>query len=870
MRWYWLAIVAVVGCGTSDEDRAPDTEAPCTEQTWAADRDGDGFGDRNDTVKACDVPDGYISNGSDCDDSDAAVHPNADELCDGVDNSCSGEVDDNPIDPNTFYFDADLDGVGDGDVTATGCEAPYGYLEQDGDCDDADPLVFPGATEICDGIDNDCDGTLPDDEADLDADGYIACLDDCDDDDVSSFPGASEVCDGADNDCDSVIDNNPVDGTWWFEDLDGDGYGDLATGVRSCSPIGGWILDASDCNDLNAGVHPGAVEVVGDGVDEDCDGIELCFEDGDGDGVGGLDAVPAPAMNCTDPGLSSTSDDCDDGDPDRFPGNGETPYDNIDNDCDAATPDDDIDGDGFLAADDCDDDDPLVFPDPFATPAFEEISLSAGISALQWDVDINPFECFPFMNIAAGAAIADFDEDGLEDLLLTRLQLPDLLYQNQGDGTFVDVAVARGIDHTGTSSAAKWLDVDGDADLDLFVASAGMEDSRLYINDGAGFFTEEATVRGATTPRAGPMACSDIFGISGGDYDGDGDLDLHTDAWYMEFNPYTSRNLLLDNDGAGNFTDVTIATGLDMLGIAGFASSWVDVDDDGDLELAVSADWGTSILFDNQGNGSFTDVTAIAGLTDIKNGMGSDWADYDRDGDLDWFTTGIYFPGGLVCPGDCDGNRLYANDGAGNFTNVTDAAGLANGGWGWGATFFDYDNDGDLDLGTAEGAIDPTFVFQRNRLYANDGSGVYDDKACELGLDHIGNDRAFLPFDLENDGDLDILVTSSVDPPRLYRNLADGANSWIRIQLYDPTSPTNPRAIGATVTIQPQPGADIQRADLHLNEQFGGQRPAEAHFGFGAYQGDLFQVSIKWPNGNTDVLFDVPPRQVLLLDRSLL
>ena len=205
-----------------------------------------------------------------------------------------------------------------------------GFTDCGGDCDDDDATIHPGATELCDGVDNNCDGTLPDDEADHDGDGYRGCAGDCNGYDANVHPGSPETADGLDNDCDGTVD----EGTAWYDD-DGDGYAE----------------DGGDCDDGDAGLHPGAVEAE-NGVDDDCDGIidegtDAYDDDGDGH--------------------SEDDGDCNDGDPDANPGETEV-EDGIDNDCNGVVDDGaagvaDEDGDGYApGAGDCDDDDPTVFP----------------------------------------------------------------------------------------------------------------------------------------------------------------------------------------------------------------------------------------------------------------------------------------------------------------------------------------------------------------------------------------------------------------------------------------------------------------------------------------------------------------------------
>ena len=326
--------------------------------TWYRDGDGDSFGDAGRSVDACDAPSGYVSDGSDCDDGDAGAYPGAAETCDGTDNDCDGSSDESDaVDASTWYGDGDGDGYGNASLTQTACTAPSGYIADSSDCDDGDPAIHPGATETCDGDDNDCDGLTDDDDPgvvgagsfyrDYDGDGYgdagssaTACsapsgyvtdATDCDDRDAAVYPGASETCDGVDNDCDGLTDDDDsavTGGTsTWYRDYDGDGYGDVTRGVSACAAPSGYISDYSDCDDYSAAVHPGATEVC-DGVDNDCDGLtddddsgvtgtSTYYADSDGDGYGDASAT---AVSCSAPsGYVSNDSDCYDSNADANP-----------------------------------------------------------------------------------------------------------------------------------------------------------------------------------------------------------------------------------------------------------------------------------------------------------------------------------------------------------------------------------------------------------------------------------------------------------------------------------------------------------------------------------------------------------------------
>ncbi|RME22607.1 MAG: hypothetical protein D6798_15375 [Deltaproteobacteria bacterium] len=396
-------------------------------QSFYQDADLDGYGNPGVIVEACEPGEGVADNPDDCDDTIAAVHPGADETCNGRDDDCDTLVDeDDAVDAPTWYADVDDDGYGDPLLAKSSCDRPDGYADNGEDCDDADGAVNPGAAEVCDGIDNDCNGEVDGPLAegavpfhpDADGDGYpvpgesvtaceapegYASLDageDCNDGDAAINPGADEVCDGVDNNCDDVIDeDSAVDASTWYPDLDDDGFHDFSAGVTACTgPEGYDAVDPdtrSDCDDSDASINPDATEVC-DEVDNDCDDeidessaadASTWYADWDDDGYGdGSDSVRA----CTRPdGYVAVSGafDCDDTDAAIHPGADEFCND-VDDDCDdvideasavdAATWYRDLDGDGvgtstttvacdmpdgYAAEDgDCDDGNAWVYP----------------------------------------------------------------------------------------------------------------------------------------------------------------------------------------------------------------------------------------------------------------------------------------------------------------------------------------------------------------------------------------------------------------------------------------------------------------------------------------------------------------------------
>ena len=484
--------------GATDESDATDAS------TWTVDGDGDGYGGDGDTTQSCNQPPGYVlytgdcddtdprynpsaleadctdpadynCDGSvgfadadgdgfaaceECDDSDADVNENADEVCDSVDNDCDGDVDEDATDATVFYGDADGDGHGGSQFTAISCTAPTGYVVSSDDCDDLDASSYPGAQESCDLADNDCDGSIDEGVGstwyqDADSDGYgngsvstVACTAptsyvsnslDCDDYSASTHPGSYEICDSVDNDCDGSVDEDAINTSTWYADADGDGYGDSASPTEACNAPSAHVANSGDCDDGNGSVNPGTDEVC-DAVDNDCDGsvdeagavdATTWYVDADGDGYG---VSGANTTACTQPtGYADNTTDCNDSD------SASTSTD-VDADCDgvltAADCDDadatshtvatDGDCDGVLTADDCDD------SDSGSTVVAEDADCDGVLALVDCDDS----------NASAGSSVGDGDCDGV----------PTALDCDDGDSSSTTVATDGDCDGVLTAS----------------------------------------------------------------------------------------------------------------------------------------------------------------------------------------------------------------------------------------------------------------------------------------------------------------------------------------------------------------------------------------------------------------------------------
>ena len=297
--------------GSTDESDATDAA------TWYADTDGDGYGDATSSARACTLPAGYSASAEDCDDGDAAVNPDADESCNSYDDDCDGTTDEaDAIDATTWWADGDGDGYGGSTTSVVSCTRPGSYSSVSTDCDDGSASVSPAASETCNSVDDDCDGTVDDGVTttyyrDADGDGYG---------DASSTSSACSAPSGYvtnSSDCDDGdADLNPD--TIWYRDSDGDGYGDASATRTACAQPSGYVADSDDCNDATASASPADTESC-DSIDNDCDGstdeinatgCTAYYPDADADGYGSDSSSSRCYCSATGTYTATNNDDC--------------------------------------------------------------------------------------------------------------------------------------------------------------------------------------------------------------------------------------------------------------------------------------------------------------------------------------------------------------------------------------------------------------------------------------------------------------------------------------------------------------------------------------------------------------------------------
>ena len=514
-----------------------------------------------------------------------------------------------------------------------------------------------------------------------------------------------------------------------------------------------------------------------------------------------------------------------------------------------------------------------VSAQPAGAMAFSDQSIAAGLGARHPGAVSAP-------PTAPGGAVGDFDGDGWPDVFYaTGGGAPDRLFQNRGDGTFVDVAAPAGVAAVHRAQGAAAADVNGDGALDLFIPTLRTGDPALppygrlmlYLNRGDGSFS--CCARYLDPDR---RLASNVGGIAPafGDYDLDGDLDLFVAGW----EPGGTGNVLFRNDGtevpgaegAVTFVEVARAAGIAEDDVLAFASRFVDLNGDFYPELLVAGDFGSSRYYRNNGDGTFRDATRNAGAGREANGMGLAVSDLDGDGMQDWYVTSVYTRAPLHrTPGT--GNTLYLSSGPDRFRESASVAGVLQGGWGWGVAAADLDHDGRIDLVTTTGWGEPngagvmewdgqpTFLFRN--LGNEEGVPLFVEVADAAGLRHTRQGRGLVHLDYDRDGDQDILIFNHGDGPSLFRNDRT-VGHWLRISLDTSATPAlAPHGWGARVRVTT--GLGLQVRVVGTGGYFATSE-LTLHFGLGDWAGPA-SVEVAWPDGTATELSAVDVDQALAI-----
>ena len=511
---------------------------------------------------------------------------------------------------------------------------------------------------------------------------------------------------------------------------------------------------------------------------------------------------------------------------------------------------------------------------------FQDISVQSGID----------FTFSEQQHLGGGIAFFDYDGDGDEDIYITGGKNEDKLYRNNSDLTFTDVTIEAGLGITASyyTLGVTTGDVDNDGYREIYVQSWGNDqqsadlqevDRTLFFkNNGNGTFTEDGISRGI-----------DVQSLSVGatflDYNNDGFLDLYVvnyvsevgflyDEWEEQiigFDHECYPNHFYLNDGTGNFTDITATLGLENDGCS-LAIIATDFDQDNDIDIYVGNDFGefevpNTLYRNNYPNNSFTDVSVGTGTNVGIYAMGIANGDYDLDGDFDYYISNL-------------GRNVLLNNNAGVFTDVATAAGVENtntpNGFlttGWGTAFLDYDNDMYPDLFVANGRIPAadfigTDAEDPNKLYQNNHNSTFTDVSTTAGIDDLNKGRGMAYSDFDNDGDLDIGVivqNNSVDADakcKIYQNNTSNSNNFLKIKLVGTSC--NRDAFGSSVSVFCDNGTQLIREIDGGGSSHCSQHSSIAHFGLGDNT-MVDSVVVNWLGGTPEKFYEVAVNQTLTI-----
>ncbi|MEX0321535.1 MAG: FG-GAP-like repeat-containing protein [Puniceicoccaceae bacterium] len=493
---------------------------------------------------------------------------------------------------------------------------------------------------------------------------------------------------------------------------------------------------------------------------------------------------------------------------------------------------------------------------------FTNVTEAASILHTHSHADISAFKNSEHALMSGGAVAEDFNGDGWTDLyVLQGGDSPNLLYINQKDGTFADEAADRGVDLIGPHMGAAAADYDSDGDVDIFISGASSPHF-LLINDGSGNFAVDTSQVDLPT--------SAVTSPSWGDIDNDGLQDLALGVWRAHNMQDTDSYLqVYRNTGSGQ-----LAPYLSLPNDWEFLPHFLDFDRDRKQDLLLVSDFGNTRWFRNYGNGLYLP----AGTSDVDNGMGTAIGDIDNDGDLDMFITSVGSYNALTEIWSPTGNRLLLNDGAGGFTDITDAAGVRDSAWAWGAEMADFDNDGDLDIYHVNGWPRSSLEYKDtpSRLFENMGDNTFEEIAIASGdAGDFGQGRTVIAFDYDNDGDQDLFIANNCIPEGpgeigepfaynpapavLLRNDTVNTHNFLNVKLEGKSAPHHSHGLGGRVYLTI--GEVTQMRELHASSGYLGHGPRRfAHFGLNTVS-SVDTIRTVWTNGDETEHRDVAVNQ---------
>lgn len=533
-----------------------------------------------------------------------------------------------------------------------------------------------------------------------------------------------------------------------------------------------------------------------------------------------------------------------------------------------------------------------------------------------------------------GVAVGDYDNDGFDDLYICQpAGLPNRLYRNRGDGSFEDVTEKAGVDLLDNTACALFVDFENRGLQDLLIVCGS--GPLLFQNQGDGTFALKSDAfHFAQTPQ-GTFTHAAVA-----DYDGDGRLDIYfcTYSYYLGLDQYHypapyydarngPPNILMHNEGNGRFVETTKAAGLDAQNNRySFACAWGQAGDGRHPDLCIANDFGTSQLFRNNGDGTFTVASESSHIEDVGAGMSACWCDFNNDGHQDIYITSMWEAAGQRVSEQpqfhpdapaatrtkyqrhARGNALYRNNGDGTFTNAAQQTHTAMGRWSWSADFWDVDHDGYPDLYVSNGYIssenridvasffwrqvvakspdDATPLrayergwnainelvrsdhswnaYERNVLFANNRDGSFSEASGVLSLDCIEDSRAFALADIDHDGRLEVILKNRNAPQiRILRNVMEDLGESISFRLRGRTS--NRDAIGASVLLEC--GTLRQTRFVQAGTGFLSQNSKEIFFGLGKPTQPI-TATVRWPDGTVQHFDKLPANHRISLEEG--